>query len=148
MDLTDLIASTVQVQIRDASSFPSTTMSSASKSTSPPTITVLYFAAASTSIGLTSEEITLPVVKKHSTASEQNESESESTSGPFFLSSLPSLIISLHPDAPNLKQILEESQWSVDVEMVDKEAKDGGSWDKVELRGGEEVAVICPVSGG
>ncbi|KAK7454650.1 hypothetical protein VKT23_011402 [Stygiomarasmius scandens] len=99
-----------------------------SSSKASPTITVLYFAAASTSVGLTSEQITLPL----------NEPDAK-----YPLSSLPSLILSLHPAAPNLKQILETSQWSVNVEMVDND-----DLDKVELKGGEEVAVICPVSGG
>ena len=86
-------------------------------------ITILYFAAASTATGLTSERIPLPP-----------------TTDPFTLSSLPSLLVSRHPNTP-LDKVLEGSQWSVDAEMVDDISK-------VVLKGGEEVAVICPVSGG
>ncbi|CAL1716522.1 unnamed protein product [Somion occarium] len=84
-------------------------------------ITVLYFAAASTATGLTEQSIALP----------QN---------PFPLSSLASVIISQHPNK-GLEKILGTSQWSVDAEMVDDP-------EKVLLKGGQEVAVICPVSGG
>ena len=86
-----------------------------------PSITVLYFAAASTTVGLTSEVVTIP------------------QSG-LPLTSLGDLLISLHPNT-QLKEVLECSQWSVDAEMVDDP-------EKLVLRGGEEVAVICPVSGG
>lgn len=86
-----------------------------------PSITVLYFAAASTTVGLTSEVVTIP------------------QSG-FPLVSLGDLLISLHPNT-QLKKVLECSQWSVDAEMVDDP-------EKLVLKGGEEVAVICPVSGG
>ncbi|KII89924.1 hypothetical protein PLICRDRAFT_108646, partial [Plicaturopsis crispa FD-325 SS-3] len=78
------------------------------------------FAAASTATGLSSERITL--------------------SAPIQLSSLGALLVSLHPNT-DLEKVLEDSQWSVDAEMVENP-------EKVELRGGEEVAVICPVSGG
>ncbi|THV03216.1 hypothetical protein K435DRAFT_775105, partial [Dendrothele bispora CBS 962.96] len=103
-----------------------------------PTITMLYFAAASTSIGLTSEQVTLPLGQSQTESPEHREAELK-----FPLSSLPSLLLSLHPTALNLKQILDTSQWSVNVEMVDSD-----DMDKIELKGGEEVAVICPVSGG
>jgi molybdopterin converting factor small subunit len=89
---------------------------------SQPTITVLYFAAASTATGLTSQTVHLP-------SSEQ-----------FILSSLGDLLISLHPNK-GLDKIFQSSQWSVDAEMVDDPRE-------VVLKGGEEVAVICPVSGG
>lgn len=89
----------------------------------PPAITVLYFAAASTSAGTTAETIELP----------------ESTEA-FRLSSLGALLIARHPDS-GLEEVLEGSQWSVDAEMVEDP-------EKVVLQGGEEVAVICPVSGG
>ncbi|KIJ67069.1 hypothetical protein HYDPIDRAFT_71284, partial [Hydnomerulius pinastri MD-312] len=85
-------------------------------------ITVLYFAAASTATGLFEEVIKLP------------------TAEPFPLSSLEAHLISLHPTA-GLDKILKSSQWSVDAEMV-------SDVDTVLLKGGEEVAVICPVSGG
>jgi len=90
---------------------------------SQPTITVLYFAAASTATGLISQTVPLP-----------------STSEQFPLSSLAELLISLHPNK-GLDKILQSSQWSVEAEMVDDPRE-------VNLKGGEEVAVICPVSGG
>jgi molybdopterin synthase sulfur carrier subunit len=89
-----------------------------------PHITVLYFAAASTATKLTSESITLPP-----------EPEAD-----FRLSALPALLTTRHPNT-GLDKILASSQWSVDAEMVDNP-------ENVVLKGGEEVAVICPVSGG
>jgi len=89
----------------------------------PREITVLYFAAASTATNLTSERILIP-------------------EGRFFLSSLSDKLVALHPNTnPDLEKVLEGSQWSVDAEMVDDPRT-------LELKGGEEVAVICPVSGG
>jgi len=85
------------------------------------TITVLYFAAASTETGLTSEEVPLP-------------------DGGLKISDLGELLISRHPKT-KLGKVLETSQWSVDLEMVDDP-------DATVLKGGEEVGVICPVSGG
>ncbi len=87
-----------------------------------PQITVLYFAAASTTTGLTSETVPLP------------------SGTPFPLSSLAEVLTSRHPDT-GLDRVLASSQWSVDAEMVDDP-------ESVSLKGGEEVAVICPVSGG
>jgi len=84
------------------------------------TITVLYFAAALSATGMSQEEIPIP-----------NDIE-------FKLSDLPQLLISLHP---NLGEILKTSRWSVNLEMEDDP-------DLVILKGGEEVGVICPVSGG
>jgi molybdopterin synthase sulfur carrier subunit len=89
------------------------------------TITVLYFAAASTASDVSEETIELPA-----------------SPSPFPLSSLRALLVSRHPGS-GLDTVLETSQWSVDAEMVDEE--DGNP---VFLKGGEEVAVICPVSGG
>ncbi|KAH0585416.1 hypothetical protein H2248_008657 [Termitomyces sp. 'cryptogamus'] len=86
------------------------------------TITVLYFAAASTAINLTEEIVPLP------------------GDGPFPLSSLAVLLTMRHPKT-TLGKVLESSQWSVNAEMVDDP-------EMMELKGGEEVAVICPVSGG
>ncbi|KAL4064522.1 hypothetical protein J3A83DRAFT_4272421 [Scleroderma citrinum] len=83
-------------------------------------IKILYFAGASTAIGLTEEIVSLPLI-------------------PFPLSSLAAHLVSLHPNT-GLAKVLASSQWSVDVEMVEPE--------KVMLKGGEEVAVIPPVSGG
>lgn len=87
-----------------------------------PKITVLYFAAASTATGLHSEQVVLP------------------SGDPFPLPSLSGLLTSLHPKT-GLDKVLATSQWSVDAEMVDDP-------EEVVLVGGEEVAVICPVSGG
>ena len=89
--------------------------------TSKPTITVLYFAAASTATGLVEELIPLPET-------------------PFPLSALGSLITSRHPNK-GLEEILAASSWSVNAEMVNEP-------EETSLNGGEEVAVICPVSGG
>jgi molybdopterin synthase sulfur carrier subunit len=87
-----------------------------------PTITVLYFAAAATATGLDSERIPVPI----------------DDGIPF--STLPAILASRHPNK-GLGQILATSQWSVNEEMVD-------DLSAVVLKGGEEVAVICPVSGG
>ncbi|TDL25506.1 hypothetical protein BD410DRAFT_784499 [Rickenella mellea] len=89
--------------------------------TSGPSITVLYFAAALTATGIHSQTVALP-------------------SSVFELSSLGNLLVSLHPNT-DLEAILKNSQWSVDAEMVEDQ-------NNVVLKGGEEVAVICPVSGG
>ncbi|CAA7267146.1 unnamed protein product [Cyclocybe aegerita] len=64
-----------------------------------PKITVLYFAAASTTIGRTSEEIPIP-------------------NGGLKLAVLGQLLVSHYPNT-DLKKILETSQWSVDCEMVE-----------------------------
>lgn len=84
-------------------------------------VTVLYFAGAYTATGLQSECVDIP------------------------LSGLPLVYLAAelcqrHPST-GLAEILEKSQWSVDAAMVDDPQS-------VVLRGGEEVAVICPVSGG
>jgi molybdopterin converting factor small subunit len=92
---------------------------------SDPSITVLYFAAASTATGRTSESIILPPM---------------TSDEPFRLSALGALLSERYPRT-NLSKVLKGSQWSVDEEMVDKP-------EDVILKGGEEVAVICPVSGG
>ena len=84
-------------------------------------ITVLYFAAATTALGLTSETFVLP-------------------DGGLKLSDLANLITSRHPKS-GIDRVLGQSRWSVDAELVDLT-------DSVVLRGGEEVAVIPPVSGG
>ncbi|THH09651.1 hypothetical protein EW146_g8629 [Bondarzewia mesenterica] len=63
-----------------------------------------------------------------------------STSDTLPLSSLGALLASRHPDTA-LAKVLEGSQWSVNAEMV-------GDPGQIVLNGGEEVAVICPVSGG
>ncbi|KAJ7284929.1 hypothetical protein C8J57DRAFT_1052109 [Mycena rebaudengoi] len=88
--------------------------------TQQPEITVLYFAAASTATGLSHELVPIPPS--------------------FRLSSLSDLLVARHSKVTDLRKILDGSKWSVDAEMVDDL--------DVELRGGEEVAIICPVSGG
>lgn len=85
------------------------------------TITILYFAAASTATGKTTEQIPIP-------------------SSGLPLSSLSSHLASRYPNT-GLDKVLQTSQWSVNEEMVDDPAS-------VTLTGGEEVAVIPPVSGG
>jgi len=90
-------------------------------SNSPPTITVLYFAAASTTTGLASEKISIP-------------------SEGLKLSELRNVLTSRH-SASDLGKVLNSSRWSVDLEMIDDP-------EVIVLKGGEEVAVICPVSGG
>ena len=90
-------------------------------------ITVLYFAEAYTATKLFSESIPIP--------------EDQRAHG-LLLSDLSRLLIARHA-ASNLEDILRTSMWSVNAEMVDDE-----DIDKTLLRGGEEVAVICPVSGG
>jgi molybdopterin synthase sulfur carrier subunit len=92
-------------------------------------ITVLYFAAAHTATGLASEHIPLP-----------NPSVDSSAPSDFRLSQLSELLISRHRHT-ELHKVLESSQWSVDAEMVENP-------EEVILKGGEEVAIICPVSGG
>lgn len=84
-------------------------------------ITVLYFAAASTATGLSHERCAIPANLR--------------------LSELGGLLVTRHPGATDLRKILDGSQWSVDAEMVDEPKEH-------ILKGGEEVAVICPVSGG
>ncbi|KAF4571317.1 hypothetical protein EYR36_008646 [Pleurotus pulmonarius] len=83
-------------------------------------VTVLYFAGASTATNLNSEIVRIP------------------TDRPFLLSELGDLLVSLHPDN-GLDKVLESSQWSVDAEMVDNPGN-------VVLSGGEEIAIICPVT--
>ena len=84
-------------------------------------ITVLYFAAAMAATKLPSEMFTLP-------------------DGGLKLSDLAKLIASRHPNT-GIDRVLEGSRWSVDAELVDR-------LDSFVLKGGEEVAVIPPVSGG
>ncbi|KAF8807027.1 hypothetical protein BYT27DRAFT_7190739 [Phlegmacium glaucopus] len=90
-------------------------------SNTQPTITVLYFAAASTTTGLASEKISIPYEG-------------------LKLSELGSILTSRHPKS-DLGKVLNTSRWSVDLGMIDDP-------EVIILKGGEEVAVICPVSGG
>lgn len=82
---------------------------------------MLYFAGARTLVGQSKEEVVLPA------------------SGTCSLSGLRDELVTRH--GAGLGKLLSTSRWSVDQTMVD----DG---DDVVLRGGEEVAVIPPVSGG
>jgi molybdopterin converting factor small subunit len=84
-------------------------------------VTVLYFASAQSATGLTSEEVELPFEEKG-----------------FPLSKLGGVLCARHPET-GLDKVLETSQWSINAEMVMAEAY---------LTGGEELAVICPVSAG
>ena len=84
-------------------------------------VTVLYFAAATTALGRTSETFAVP-------------------GDGLKLSDLAKLIVSRHLNS-GIDRVLEQSRWSVDAELVDTP-------DSVVLRGGEEVAIIPPVSGG
>jgi len=86
-------------------------------------ITVLYFAAAITATRLTSETFALP-------------------DDGLKLSDLAKLIVSRHPST-GIDRVLEGSRWSVDAQLVDRL-----DLDSFFLKGGEEVAVIPPVSGG
>jgi len=98
-----------------------------------PEITVLYFASASTATGLTTERVTLPPSPTSDTAP-------ASEPAPFPLTALADLLVARHPKT-TLASVLAQSSWAVNEEMVDDP-------EAVFLRGGEEVAVICPVSGG
>jgi molybdopterin converting factor small subunit len=92
-------------------------------------ITVLYFAAAQSATGITSETIQLPA--------------GGSGKNPDFpLSDLPELLVARHgAKGQDLAKVLQISKWSIDAEMVD-------DIHATRLKGGEEVAVIPPVSGG
>ena len=92
-------------------------------------ITVLYFASIRTHLSIESE--TFP--------------QSTSTT---LLSHLKAEIIARHPD-DKTKQILSGCMWSVGDEMVgDDDEEVSGETADVEVKAGEVVAVIPPVSGG
>lgn len=95
-------------------------------------ITVLYFAAAQTALGKSSEIIQLP----------ESEKKMVGNSSGFPLSELANLLVARHGSkGRDLEKVLNISKWSVDAEMVD-------DVNGILLKGGEEVAVIPPVSGG
>jgi molybdopterin converting factor small subunit len=48
-----------------------------------------------------------------------------------------------HGDAKSFEKVLKTSRWSVNEDMVDEE-----DLAKMTLSGGEDVAIIPPVSGG
>jgi molybdopterin synthase sulfur carrier subunit len=116
------------------------------------TIKVLYFAAASTETGLSEEIVELPV----SDASASVGNDPVSKSGPdtdtttnareadvgFPLSALGAFLTFRHKDT-KLGEVLRSSNWSVGDDMVGED--EVGTW---MLKGGEDVGVICPVSGG
>lgn len=89
----------------------------------PPSIRVLYFAAARTTIGHSSETLPLP-------------------STPYPLSALVTLIGHKYA-AHGAEAVLRTCRWSVDNTLI--ELDEIADW---TLRGGEEVAAIPPVSGG
>lgn len=90
---------------------------------------MLYFAAASTATGRTEETVSIPVAS--------------STISQVTLKQLKEHLCAKYKET-KLPAVLDGSQWSIDAEMVDEEKELG----EVVLKGGEEVAVICPVSGG
>jgi len=95
-------------------------------------ITVLYFAGAQTALGISAETVQLP-------ASGQNDSGNNSG---FPLSDLAQVLVARHgAKGKDLEKVLQISKWSVNAEMVDDVYA-------IALKGGEEVAVIPPVSGG
>ncbi|KAN0063716.1 hypothetical protein ACQY0O_003766 [Thecaphora frezii] len=89
-------------------------------------ITILYFAGARTLLGTSSETLHLPT---------------DTTTLP--LSSLPDLLAERHPQqADELRKLLSGSKWSVDQSLIDEDEVAS-----IELKGGEEVAVIPPGEG-
>jgi len=95
-------------------------------------ITVLYFAAAQSAIGIASERVQLPA---------GGQDHLGNNSG-FPLSELAQVLVARHgTKGKDLDKVLQISKWSVDAEMVD-------DVNATRLKGGEEVAVIPPVSGG
>ena len=111
---------------------PNTNEATASSSI---TITILYFAGALTATRTPSETLKLPVK-----FSLDGPEDNVTINGGFPLSALSAFLVEKYAGT-NLEQVLRNSQWSVDAEMVE-------SPESVTLRGGEEVAVIPPVSGG
>ena len=92
-------------------------------------ITVLYFGAAHSETGVFSEIILLSC---ETTSHEEQPS--------FPLRQLGDILVTKYPHT-KLKDILKTSRWSVEAELVEDETQ-------VELFGGEEIAVLPPVSGG
>ncbi|KAJ3988904.1 hypothetical protein F5890DRAFT_1488726 [Lentinula detonsa] len=115
----------------------------------PAHITVLYFAAASTTLGITDELVPIPekglylsqltelLIERHSQSS-LNSGTTGTSEGDRKKGNNKGQAV-----GEALRKILDSSQWSIDAEMVDDE-----DLTKVELKDGMEVAVICPVSGG
>lgn len=84
---------------------------------------MLYFASARTAVGTSSEQIPL-------------------ARSPLPLSELAQILLARHKEN-GLERVLASAQWSVQQEMVDEDRLG-----ETLLMGGEEVAVIPPVSGG
>ncbi len=90
-------------------------------------VKVLYFAGARTALGKSEEEVELP-------------------SRPFALSKLGALLVErhrAHDVLGDFEKVVKMSKWSVDEEMAEGDEAEGKM-----LQGGEEVAIIPPVSGG
>lgn len=92
-------------------------------------IHVLYFAAAKEAAGIGRQDIALP-------------------ESPFPLAKLGTHLVQLvsdsgKGDSKEFQKVLERSKWSVDEDMVNEE-----EIAKLTLKGGEDVAIIPPVSGG
>lgn len=93
------------------------------------TIHVLYFAAAKEAVGSGKQDVQLPEM-------------------PFALSKLGEYLAeeirkSGKGDAKAFQSVLEKSRWSVNEDMIEEEEVG-----KLMLQGGEDVAIIPPVSGG
>ena len=98
-----------------------------SPASSGKTIKVLYFAGARTAVHKSEEQIELP-------------------EAPFALAKLNALLVERHRAHDILgefEKVVKLSKWSVNEEMVDAEEAESKM-----LQGGEEVAIIPPVSGG
>lgn len=92
-------------------------------------IEVLYFASAKEAAGIGRQSIPLPEI-------------------PFPLSKLGDYLTQLvsssnNGDAKSFEKVLKTSRWSVNEDMVDED-----DLAKMTLQGGEDVAIIPPVSGG
>ncbi|KAJ3178553.1 hypothetical protein HDU85_005160 [Gaertneriomyces sp. JEL0708] len=91
-------------------------------------VKVLYFAGAKDAVGTAEEEVVTP---------------EEVTSVPEFLD----LLISQHPE---LEKAMQTSVLAVNMEYVEKDGTliEGETSHKVQIKAGDEVAIIPPISGG
>ncbi|SCV73537.1 BQ2448_7463 [Microbotryum intermedium] len=89
-------------------------------------ITVLYFASVRTALEPLPSQTQLVLPTR-----------------PFLLSDLRSHLVSIHRDNEAFRIALDSSQWSVDEEMIPREDED-----TFELKHGQVVCPIPPVSGG
>lgn len=126
----------------------------ASRAGGSESITVLYFAAAQMETGLFSEDIPLidfssspylPTPPQRQNAGGSN-GNNTSTTAPVTprLSDVGAVLISRHPGT-KLAEVLESSTWSLNEEMV---PDDPGEIASIQLKAGDAIAVIPPVSGG